>query len=125
MRRVTMMLAAMALMVPLFAAVAYAATIIGTDESEILLDSTLDDTIAGRGGGDELRADAFGPAGFLQPTPTPQDQRDTDKVHGNRGNDLIRVDDGDGRDTATGGRGGDDRCVGDPGDELDCELESQ
>ena len=46
-------------------------------------------------------------------------------MQGNRGNDLIRVDDGDGRDTATGGKGGNDRCVGDPGDELDCELEIQ
>jgi hypothetical protein len=116
MRRVTLMLAAMAVMTGLLATVAYAVTIAGTDEGEIILESNLDDTIHGRGGADRIRADIFGPNhGAL---------RDTDVARGNRGADRIRVDDGDGRDTANGGRG-DDVCFGDPGDELDCETESQ
>jgi Ca2+-binding RTX toxin-like protein len=110
MRRVTLMLAAMALMVGLFAGVAYAATIEGNVDPEILIDGNLDDTIFGRGGGDEIRADAFGPQGFLLDTP-----RDTDEANGNAGDDLIVTDDGDGRDTANGGNG-DDICVIDAND---------
>jgi hypothetical protein len=116
MRRVTLMLATMAVMMGLFATVAYAVTIAGTDEGEVILESNLDDTIFGRGGADRIRADVFGPK---HGSP-----RDTDVARGNRGDDRIRIDDGDGRDTAIGGSG-DDVCVGDPGDELDCETESQ
>jgi hypothetical protein len=109
MRRVTLALAAMAVMVSLFAAVAYAATIEGTSEGEILLESNKNDTIKGRGGGDEIRANVFGPQ-FGNPP-------DRDVVYGNAGNDELRVEDGDGRDTANGGNGV-DGCVGDPGDEF-------
>jgi hypothetical protein len=111
MRRVTMMLAAIAVMVPLFAGVAYAATIEGTVDSEILIEGNLDDTMFGRGGGDEIRADAFGPDGFLLPT-----NRDMDEANGNAGNDLIVTDDGDGQDTANGGSGDEDICVIDAND---------
>ena len=111
MRRVTMLLAAMALMVALFAAVAYAATIEGTSEGEILIESDLNDTIFGRGGSDEIVADFFG--------------NDRDVVQGQGGNDDIFAEDGDGRDTVIGGGGGNDLCVGDPNDELDCEDEVQ
>ena len=110
MRRVTMMLAAIAVMVPLFAGVAYAATIEGNVDSEILIEGNLDDTIFGRGGGDEIRADAFGPQGFLLET-----NRDVDEANGNGGGDLIVTDDGDGQDTANGGAG-DDTCVIDAND---------
>ena len=110
MRRVTLMLAAMALMVSLFAAVAYAATIYGTSEAEILIESDRNDMIFGRGGGDTIDASIF--------------TNDTDVVKGNRGSDTIYVDDGDNRDTAIGGKGV-DVCVGDPGDQLDCETEVQ
>ena len=107
MRRVTLMLAAMAMMVSLFAAAAYAATIVGTDQPERLFESDLNDTIAGRAGGDTIDASEF--AG------------DTDKVNGNRGADTINVADGDAFDTVQGGKGDDD-CIGDAGDELDCET---
>jgi hypothetical protein len=70
MRRVTMMLAAMALMVSLFAAVAYAANSVGTDQGEILLESDRIDTIIGRAGGDIIDASNFKTwrAGIKAPT---------------------------------------------------------
>src|SRR5215217_5967937 len=98
MRRVTLMLAAMAMMVSLFAAAAYAATIVGTDQPEKLFESDLNDKIAGRAGGDEIDASTY--------------MGDTDKVNGNRGADHIFVDDTDDFDTVQGGRGF-DVCVGD------------
>ena len=108
MRRVTMMLAAMALMVALFAAVAYAATIDGTNQAEIIRETNLSDTINARGGADEIDATEF--------------SDDTDRANGNAGNDEIDVRDGDGRDTANGGNGDDDVCFIDPNDDdVNCE----
>ena len=109
MRRVVLMLAAMALMVSLFAAVAYAANSVGTDQGQILLESDRNDTIIGRAGGDIIDASNF--------------KNDADVARGNEGADTIYVDDGDNRDTAIGGKGF-DRCFGDPGDDLNCEVES-
>jgi len=103
-----LMLAAMAMMVSLFAVAAYAASIVGTDQAETLSESNVNDTIAGRAGGDTIDASEF--AG------------DTDKVNGNRGADEINVLDGDTFDTVKGGKG-DDTFVCDPGDELDCDHE--
>ena len=123
MRRVMKVLAAMAVMVTLFAAAAYAATIDGTSQGDILLDSQLNDTIFGRGSGDEIRADAFGPEGFITCTTVPCTDPDTDVANGNAGPDFIVVDDGDTLDTANGG-GGIDECVGDSLAELNCEEES-
>jgi Ca2+-binding RTX toxin-like protein len=117
----------MAVMMTLFAGVAYAATIEGTSQGDILLDSQRNDTIFGRGSGDEIRADAFGqppdtiftcgdpPAACAGP--------DTDVANGNAGRDFIVVDDGDTLDTANGG-GGNDTCIGDTLAELNCENES-
>jgi hypothetical protein len=116
MRRVTLMVAAMALMVSLFAVVAYAATIRGTNDSETLIESPGNDQISGRGGDDDINA------GFYDIGQTPGGLGDTDEVKGNRGRDFIDLVDGDNRDTADGGRGIDE-CVGDPGDDLtNCEL---
>jgi Ca2+-binding RTX toxin-like protein len=109
MRRGPMLLATMALMVSLFAAVAYAATIEGTDQSEYLLESSGNDTIFGHGGIDAIDAEPF--------------REDKDKVYGNKGSDEISVEDGDGLDKVNGGKG-QDRCFGDPGDNLDCEEEN-
>jgi hypothetical protein len=106
MRRVTLMLAAMAVMVSLFAAVAYAAEIWGTEANDTLLESKQDDRIFGRQGDDEIYAHLF--------------RGDNDHVEGNRDDDIIRVDDGDHQDTAIGGEGY-DKCWGDGGEELDCE----
>jgi hypothetical protein len=106
MRRVTLMLAAMAVMVSLFAVAAYAAEINGTEEGEIILETDEDDQIFGRQGGDKIFANIY--------------DHDKDAVDGNRHDDVIRVDDGDNEDTVIGGEGF-DRCWGDEGDELDCE----
>jgi Ca2+-binding RTX toxin-like protein len=108
MRRVTLMLAAMAMMVSLFAAAAYAASIVGTDEAETLGESSVNDTIAGRAGDDTINAFEF--------------MGDTDKANGNIGDDTIDVTDGDNFDTVQGGKG-DDVCIGDVGDELNCDTE--
>ena|SRR3712207_5155482 len=117
MRRVTLIVAAMALMVALFAAVAYAADIQGTDNSETIIETERNDQIAGHRGEDEIQA------GFYARSQTPGGLGDTDEVNGNRGDDFIDVVDGDNRDSANGGRGTADECVGDPGDELtNCEL---
>jgi Ca2+-binding RTX toxin-like protein len=112
MRRVTLMLAAMALLVGLFAAAAYAATITGTPQPETLLESNRGDTISAFRGNDRIDAGVW------------QNINDTDVAWGNRGADYIRVDDGDGLDTATGGPGN-DVCFGDPDDVLRCETENQ
>jgi Ca2+-binding RTX toxin-like protein len=106
MRRVMLMVAAMAMMVSLFAAVAYAASIVGTDQAETLKETNQNDTIAGRAGGDTIDANEF--------------DGDTDKVNGNRGADTINVVDGDGFDIVQGGKG-DDTCFGEAGDVLDCD----
>jgi Ca2+-binding RTX toxin-like protein len=106
MRRVMLMVAAMAIMVSLFAAAAYAADIWGTDANDTLLESKQDDKIFGRQGDDDIFATIY--------------SGDKDVVEGNRHDDIIRVDDGDNQDTAIGGEGF-DKCWGDGGDELDCE----
>jgi Ca2+-binding RTX toxin-like protein len=106
MRRVTLMLVAMAVMVSLFAAAAYAATTTGTSVGEILLESDEDDTITGLQGGDSIFANIYG--------------GDKDMVEGNRHDDKITVDDGDNQDTVIGGEGF-DKCWGDEGDKIDCE----
>jgi hypothetical protein len=110
MRRITLVLAAVAMMVALFAVVAYAAQIEGTNNSELLTETQRNDTIHARGGEDSIDASY------------PPDVDDTDRVHGNKGDDYIDVADGDKEDTAWGGKGEDD-CWGDVGDEfVSCEL---
>ncbi len=106
MRRGMLILAAMALMVSLFAAVAYAANISGTNEGETILESDVDDQISGLQGGDKIFANIYG------------DDKDT--VEGNRHDDKITVDDGDNKDVVIGGDGY-DTCWGDDGDSIDCE----
>ena len=116
MRRVMMMLAAMAVMVSLFAGVAYAAEIWGTEEPERLLESDLDDNIFGRQGGDKIFANLYGPDGLIRET-----DADRDKAYGNRGPDNIYATDGDNEDTLDGGLGHDE-CFGDDEDVfVDCE----
>ena len=116
MRRVTLMLAAVALMVALFAVVAYAADIQGTEKKDLLTESQRGDTIKGLSGPDDIDA------AFYDISQTPGGLGDTDKVNGNRGADFINVADGDNRDSANGGRGN-DTCVADPGDDVkNCEL---
>jgi hypothetical protein len=101
MRRVTLMLAAVAMMVLLFAVVAYAADVQGTNNSEELNESDRNDQIHALLGDDSIFAGIYG--------------EDSDRAHGNKGKDFIDLVDEDGRDTAWGGKGEDD-CWGDTAD---------
>jgi len=115
MRRVTLMLAAVAMMVSLFAVVAYAAEIEGSDNGETLTETQRNDKINGHEGNDAINANTY------PLSQTPGGLGDTDKAKGNKGDDTINVADGDNRDIANGGRGI-DTCVADPGDDVkNCE----
>jgi Ca2+-binding RTX toxin-like protein len=114
MRRVMLVMAAVAMMVSLFAVVAYAAEIQGTDNTEFLFESDLNDTIAAHRGDDKIDADNYG--------------NDKDWIKGNRNNDTIWAKDGDTKDILNGGKGN-DTCYGDaqvvpfPSDEFkSCEV---
>jgi Ca2+-binding RTX toxin-like protein len=98
MRRVTLVLAAVAMMVSLFAVGAYAAQIDGTENTETLNESNLNDQIHALVGDDTINAQTF--------------PNDRDRAHGNKGNDTININDGDSRDIAFGGKGT-DSCNGD------------
>jgi hypothetical protein len=54
-----MLLAAMAVMVTLFATVAYAAEVLGTDQSDVLYESQRGDSIRGLDGNDTIGAARF------------------------------------------------------------------
>ena len=101
-----------------------AASVVGTESSEVVTGTTGVDIIAGLGGNDRIRG---------------LDERDlicggsgNDRVLGGRGNDEVRGDAGDdllkgqaGRDHHIGGRG-DDECRSGPGrDTGRCEFERQ
>jgi Ca2+-binding RTX toxin-like protein len=108
-RRAPMLLAAIAVMVALFATVAYAATIDGTNKDDVLIESNLMDTIHGDVGNDILRAFRF--------------SHDKDTLYGDAGIDTLNARDGDQRDTLDGGGGNDDVCKGDPLDTyINCEI---
>jgi len=98
-RRTPMLLAAIAVMVALFATAAYAAVIEGTGKSDILYESNQNDTIDGRGGPDTLRAQQF--------------PFDEDNLDGGTGVDTLNASDGDQSDTLDGGKSF-DTCKGDP-----------
>ena len=100
MRRVTLMLAAVAMIVALFAIAAYAADIHGTNSTETLNETNKNDQIHALVGDDTVNANVY------------QSIDDTDRVHGNKGDDTINLKDADSNDTAWGGRG-DDTCFGD------------
>jgi Ca2+-binding RTX toxin-like protein len=73
---------------------------IGTNTKNVLYErpgSGTSDAIYGRGGGDVLRAN--------------EHTRDRDRLYGNRGRDSSNVNDGDTRDTVSGGPGFDVCCV--------------
>ena len=111
MRRVTLMLAAVAMMVALFAVVAYAAEIQGTENKDLLTESNRGDTIKALAGDDQICAGPYNTsntdecnAGYDR-AQTPGEFGDRDRVHGNKGDDVIDVTDDDGKDIAWGGKG--------------------
>jgi Ca2+-binding RTX toxin-like protein len=98
MRKATMLGVLMALLVGLFAAVAYADVLNGTSHNDTLRDPTAgNDEIYGKAGSDNLYAD------FLQTAP----DNDADLLKGQRGHDVVDGRDGDVEDTVTGNPGHD------------------
>jgi len=104
MRKVMLILAAIAVMVSLFAVAAYAAEIQGTDANDELWESNRNDQIHGLLGEDVINATSY--------------SGDRDRAHGNKHSDTIDVTDGDGKDIAFGGKG-EDFCFGDESAAMD------
>ena len=110
MRRGTMLAAAIAVVVALFAGAAYAAvvTIQGTPDNDVLFETPGDDEINGRDGSDEIHAEEY-----------PQD---VDVLRGHSDRDLLNAQDQDYNDTLNGGANR-DTCIIDKGDTFtDCEI---
>ena len=134
MRRVTLVLTAMAMMVLLFAVVAYAAEIVGSENRDLLTEGQRGDTIKALTGDDDICAGpTHAPAGLFcsggySKGQTPGGLGDRDRVHGNAGDDYIDVRDEDGKDIAWGGEDidhcwGDGTGAGDGGDKFyGCEF---
>jgi hypothetical protein len=111
MKRIVLMVTVAAMMAAIIAPAALAIDMqctlypcYGTGDPDTLYErggNEVPDKILGRGGGDTIYARAF--------------RADRDLLYGQRGNDLLRSDDGDGRDEVYGGRGY-DRCIIDEGD---------
>ena len=107
MRKGTMMVALVALLVAIFATAAYAAVIEGDGGNNDLDESTgngVNDQMYGYGGEDRLEAWQY--------------TDDRDKLYGGRGKDDLDVADGDPDDVADGGRGEESTCYADVGDEV-------
>jgi hypothetical protein len=115
MRRLTVLLACMGLMMGLVAGVAYAVVVEGTGEDERIFEPTgcengCDDIFRMRGGDDEVFADE-----------DPEPDRDIVRLGG--GEDFADTEDGDGQDVVRGG-GGVDVCDVDATDTSTCEVEN-
>lgn len=107
-KRVMLVLALAAMLVPLVVGVAFAGGALiqcrsipctATGDSDLILERVgngKNDTIIMRGGNDLVRAETY--------------TNDTDVVRGGTGNDKINVADGDNLDTASGGPGR-DHCI--------------
>ena len=118
MRKIAILVGAVALLTMLVAGVALAAEFNcttrpceGTNNADIIYERAgegVPDTINGRRGPDEIYATTF--------------KNDVDVLNGQRGNDRLDARDGDTLDTLNGGRGI-DRCFGDVGDTfISCEF---
>ena len=92
------------MMVAIFAAAAYAATIEGGNRNDALYESPRHDWMYGYDGRDVLRAWQF--------------DGDRDNLYGGNNNDWLYADDGDGKDLVDGGKGRNDYCEGDDGDRF-------
>jgi len=103
MRRTTILVAVVAVLVAMFATAAYAATIYGDNASNELRETASDDQMYGYSGKDVLHAYLY--------------NNDIDKLYGGRNADYVYADDGDPDDLVNGGRGI-DFCFGDQGDEF-------
>jgi Ca2+-binding RTX toxin-like protein len=93
MRRGVKLVVAMAFLLALVAGVAYAGTIEGTPEDDVLIGTEIQDTILGRGGDDTISG--------LGHTDTLLGQHGNDTINGGAGHDILRGNTGD--DDLTGG----------------------
>src|SRR5215211_2302051 len=118
MRKIALLVGAVALLTMLFAGVAFARNFqcttkpcYGTDNPDTIFERGGDgvgDIIYGMRGGDKIYADRF--------------VLDADTLWGQRGGDLLDARDGDGRDTLNGGAGL-DSCFGNATDTfISCEF---
>jgi len=118
MRKIALLVGAVALLTMLFAGVAFARNFqctgkpcYGTDNPDTIFERGGDgvgDIIYGLRGSDHIYANAF--------------TDDADSLYGGRGGDLLNVDDGDGRDYVNGGAGT-DVCYVDANDTWqNCEV---
>jgi hypothetical protein len=117
MRKIALLVGAVALLTMLFAGVAFARNFqctgkpcYGTDNPDTIFErggEGIGDIIYGMRGADTIYANRFG--------------ADADTLYGGRGSDYLDADDGDGRDTLNGGLGV-DTCNGDATDTfISCE----
>jgi hypothetical protein len=113
MKRILAGMVAMAVMVAVGAGIAVAANFQcadapcnGTNNPDTIKErqGSNHDEIAGRFGGDTIRANLFG--------------SDNDIIDGNQNNDLLRTDDGDSRDAIDCGSGANDVVIVDSGDAV-------
>jgi Ca2+-binding RTX toxin-like protein len=121
-RRITLLLTCMALLVGVTAAVAYAANIVGTNGPDTLIGTPQHDEIRGRGGSDLIKSkagndDDFGNTGGDTILAQADDDfasggDGSDDVRGNAGDDILLG--GDGSDDISGGSG-DEEQGSDPG----------
>ena len=118
MRKIAILVGAVALLTMLFAGVAFAKNFqcstkpcYGTNNPDTIFErggTGVGDIIYGDGGSDHIYANAFG--------------SDADSLYGQRGGDLLNADDGDNRDYLNGGAGT-DVCYGDSADVIqNCEV---
>jgi hypothetical protein len=118
MRKVTMLVALVAIFSLTLAGPALAALVVQLGPGDNTYNERRcppngDETVSGLGGDDVLRLNLCGDtANEPDPAGTTPDS-DADIGNGNSGQDRVRVDDGDIQDTASGGNGSHDRCVGD------------
>jgi Ca2+-binding RTX toxin-like protein len=103
MRKTGLMVALVAVMAALFATAAYAATIEGNNNNNVLHETAGSDILRGFGGNDTLDANNFG--------------GDEDILRGGSGNDVLLANDGDSMDLLFGGPGF-DICVVDDRSEI-------
>jgi len=101
MRKGTIMVALVALLVAIFATAAYAALIEGGSGNNDLFETSGDDSMFGYRGNDVLDANNFGTSAAP----------DDDFAAGGGNNDRVLVNDGDSEDVAKGGAGSSDVCV--------------
>ena len=118
MRKLTMLVALVAIFSLTLAGPALAALVVQLGPGDNTYNERLcppngDETVSGLGGDDVLRLQLCGDtANEPDPAGTTPDS-DADIAKGNSGKDRVRVDDGDIQDTASGGNGSNDTCVGD------------